>query len=170
MSFSWEPFGRTRRLAESQERADAAPRKARPAARRATPPGPQLVPVPAPSPAALRREPAQRLVVITCMDARIDPLAILGLGLGDANVLRNGGATVSDDVLRSLRVSHQLLGTRRAVLIGHTDCAGHPSDEAAEAGVRDGLRRIRGSSAVPDSFVIEGLMYDVRTGSLLPLT
>jgi carbonic anhydrase len=117
----------------------------------------------------LRREPARKLVVITCMDARIDPLAVLGLRVGDAHVIRNAGATISDDVLRSLRLSQSALGTRRALLIGHTDCGGHPSDEAAATAVIEGLRRIRGTGAVPDSFGLEGLMYDVRTGALLPV-
>ena len=64
---------------------------------------------------------------------------MLGLRLGDANVIRNAGATVSDDVLRSLRAAASLLGVRRAVLIGHTDCAGHDSD--ASAGDRADRRR-----------------------------
>ncbi|MDW8339346.1 MAG: carbonic anhydrase, partial [Thermoleophilia bacterium] len=57
----------------------------------------------------LPREPRRRLVVVTCMDARIDPLAIVGLELGDAHVLRNAGAVVTDDVLRSLAISHAVL-------------------------------------------------------------
>ena len=102
------------------------------------------------------------------MDARVDPLPALGLRPGDAHVIRNAGAMVSDDVLRSLRLSAGL-GTRRAVLIGHTDCRGHASDEAAAAALRDGLRRIRGSSAVPEGYALEALMYDVRTGTVSPL-
>ena len=103
------------------------------------------------------------------MDARIDPLRVLGLRVGDAHVLRNAGATVSDDVLRSLRVSQSKLGTRRAIVMGHTDCAGYASDEAAESAVRESLRRIRGSSAVPDAFGLDGLMYDVRDGTVRPV-
>jgi carbonic anhydrase len=98
------------------------------------------------------------------MDARIDPLRVLGLSLGDANVLRNAGATVSDDVLRSLHAAATLLGVRQAVLIGHTDCAGHGSDEAAAAAAADGARRIR--AAMPDGFGVEALMYDVAAGTL----
>ena len=163
MSSSWEPFGSTRRLSEDAAR-DAAESPAQE-------PGPAPEPAPSsPSPRTMRREPSRKLAVITCMDGRIDPLQILGLGLGDANVLRNAGATISDDVLRSLRVSQSQLGTRRAILIGHTNCAGYPSDEAAEEAVREGLRRIRGSSAVPDSFRVEGLMYDIAAGTLRPVT
>jgi carbonic anhydrase len=163
MSSSWEPFGSTRRQAE-----DAAREPAQPAAQE---PGAPSEPAPSsPPPSAMRRNPSRKLVVITCMDGRIDPLKILGLGLGEANVLRNAGATISDDVLRSLRVSQSQLGTRRAVLIGHTNCAGYPSDEAAEAAVSEGVRRIRDSPAVPDSFGVEGLLYDIAAGTLRPVT
>jgi carbonic anhydrase len=123
----------------------------------------------APSPAALPREPARGLIVITCMDARIDPLAVLGLRLGDAHVIRNAGATVSDDVVRSVRTSHQLLGTTRAVVMGHTDCAGHGGDAAASDAAADAARRLRALGGLPESFGIEALMYDVRTGALRPL-
>jgi carbonic anhydrase len=101
------------------------------------------------------------------MDARIDPLGVLGLSLGDANVIRNAGATVSDDVLRSLHAAQSLLGVRRAVLMGHTDCAGHGSDAAAATAMADGARRIRG--AMPDGFLVDIFMYDVATGALDPL-
>jgi carbonic anhydrase len=101
------------------------------------------------------------------MDARIDPLAVLGLSLGDANVVRNAGATVSDDVLRSLGAAVERLGVVRVVLMGHTDCAGHPSDAAAAASVADGARRLR--SHLPDGFGVEAFMYDVASGSLNPI-
>jgi hypothetical protein len=109
---SWEPFGSARRLGEqgSKPASKQPPARVAKLARR-----------------GLRKEPAKRLVVITCMDARLDPLAICGLAVGDANVIRNAGGVVSDDVLRSLRVSHAMLGTRRAMVIGHTDCAAYPS-------------------------------------------
>jgi carbonic anhydrase len=113
--------------------------------------------------------PAKQVAVVACMDARLDVHGLLGLELGDAHVIRNAGATVSDDVLRSLRMSQSKLGTRRAIVMGHTDCAGYPSDDAAESAVRDALRRIRGSSAVPDSFSLDGLLYDVRDGTVRPV-
>ena len=109
------------------------------------------------------------LVVLTCMDPRIDPLDGFGLALGDAAVLRNAGARISDDVLRSLHLSHAALGTQFAVLLGHTDCAAFASDAEAEASVRDGLQAIRGSGAVPATFRVEAQIYDVRTGALKPL-
>jgi carbonic anhydrase len=101
------------------------------------------------------------------MDARIDPLGVLGLSLGDANVIRNAGATVSDDVLRSLHAAESLLGVQRAILIGHTDCAGHGSDAAAAAAMADGARRIL--SVMPDGFAVDAFMYDVVAGALNPV-
>jgi carbonic anhydrase len=151
---TWEPFGSTRQPAEPSE----------PPA-----PGSLAEPVSAPVvvPAPASREPARRLAIVTCMDARIDPLAVLGMQVGDANVIRNAGATVSDDVLRSLHAAESLLGVVRAVLIGHTDCAGHDCDESARVSLMDGARRIHG--AMPDGFAVEALMYDVATGSLTPV-
>jgi carbonic anhydrase len=151
VSFTWEPFGPTRRMTEPADQ----PAAEAPAA------APARVSIPS------RKEPRRRLVVITCMDARIDPLAVLGLRLGDANVIRNAGATVSDDVLRSLGAAVSKLGVVRAVVMGHTDCAGHVSDQAASASVADGARRVRG--AMPDGFSVDALMYDVRTGAVNPL-
>src|SRR3954462_9529720 len=66
--------------------------------------------------------PGRRFAVVTCMDARLDPAKFLGLEEGDANVIRNAGGIVPDDTLRSLVISHQLLGTREAVVIVHTGC------------------------------------------------
>src|SRR5438270_10040780 len=66
---------------------------------------------------------ARGLAVITCMDSRIEPLAMLGLRPGDAKILRNAGARVTDDVLRTLVLAHHLLGVERAMVIAHTDCA-----------------------------------------------
>ena len=66
--------------------------------------------------------PARKLAVVACMDARLDPHRVLGLEEGDAHVIRNAGAVVSDDVIRSLVISQRLLGTREIVLIQHTDC------------------------------------------------
>src|SRR3954451_24888809 len=66
--------------------------------------------------------PRRRVTVLTCMDARIDPVAMLGLEPGDAHVLRNAGGIVTDDVLRSLLLSQRLLGTRAVMVIHHTRC------------------------------------------------
>jgi carbonic anhydrase len=155
---SWEPFGATRRMAGGDGAGAPSPEAAAPPAA-----APEAA---APPVAALPREPARGLVVITCMDARIDPLAVLGLRLGDAHVIRNAGATVSEDVLRSVHASHSKLGTSHALIMGHTDCAGHGSDAAAADAVSDAARRLRSLGALPEDFGIEALMYDVRTGKV----
>src|SRR5205085_5310288 len=66
--------------------------------------------------------PGRKLAVVTCMDARLDPARFLGLELGDAHVIRNAGRIVNDEAIRSLIISHHLLGTQEAIVVGHTDC------------------------------------------------
>src|SRR5256885_3892470 len=66
--------------------------------------------------------PSQHLAVITCMDARIDVFAVLGLHLGEAHVIRNAGGRITDDVLRSLALSVHVLGVDTAVVMQHTKC------------------------------------------------
>src|SRR3954447_4862522 len=73
---------------------------------------------PGPAPVA----PALHLAVVACMDSRLDVHGALGLRVGDAHVLRNGGGVVTDDMIRSLVISQRLLGTREIILIHHTDC------------------------------------------------
>src|SRR5688500_8015737 len=80
---------------------------------------------------ALTAAPLSRLVVIACMDARLDIEESLGLRTGDAHIIRNAGGLVTDDVIRSLIVSMELLGTVEIVLIGHTGCGLHGVDEDA---------------------------------------
>jgi len=70
----------------------------------------------------VRRVPARAISIITCMDARIDLHAALGLAEGDAHILRNAGGVVTSDVIRSLAISQRLLGTREVMLVHHTDC------------------------------------------------
>src|SRR5258708_5429203 len=70
----------------------------------------------------LAMPPRRRFAVVTCMDARLDPAKFLGLDEGDAHVIRNAGGLVTDDALRSLAISHWLLGTQEAIVISHTDC------------------------------------------------
>jgi carbonic anhydrase len=130
--------------------------------------------------------PGRKFAVVTCMDARLDPAKFLGLDLGDAHVIRNAGGVVSDDALRSLVISHHLLGTQEAVVIGHTDCgmltftndvlhsklgpdAGEidflPFPDTA-ARVRESVAAIRESPLLPDSFGATGFVYDVGSGRL----
>src|SRR5205823_13815368 len=66
--------------------------------------------------------PARHVAVLTCMDARLHPARFLGLEIGDAHVIRNAGGRASDDAIRSLAISQQLLGTNAVVVIHHTDC------------------------------------------------
>jgi carbonic anhydrase len=148
MGFSWEPFGRTER--EEPETPPTTPAPPPDAAPRA--------------PRALSREPARGLAILTCMDCRIDPLQALGLSLGDAVVLRNAGAQVSDDVLRSLEVAHEALGVRTVHVIGHTDCAAHGGDaEAAATEAENGAERIR--AVIPSLRAGAGLL-DLGTGTV----
>src|SRR6476620_10536522 len=66
--------------------------------------------------------PAKGVVVLACMDARLNPYGILGLNEGDAHVIRNAGGVVTEDEIRSLTISQRLPGTREIILIHHTDC------------------------------------------------
>ncbi len=74
------------------------------------------------TPRQLPASPALRVAILTCMDARMDPAAFLGLREGDAHVVRNAGGRASDDAIRSLVLSHKLLGTDEWLVIHHTDC------------------------------------------------
>ena len=144
MGFSWEPFGR----AAGDEPA--------------TPPAtPDAAP---PAPPAMSNKPARGLAVLMCMDCRIDPLQALGLALGDAVVLRNAGAQVSEDVLRSLQLAHDALGVRTVHVIGHTDCAAHGGDaDAAATEAENGAERIR--AVIPGLRAGSGLL-DLGTGAV----
>ena len=66
--------------------------------------------------------PARRFAILTCMDARLDPAKYAGLAEGDAHVIRNAGGRATDDAIRSLVISHKLLGTNEWFVIHHTDC------------------------------------------------
>ncbi len=130
--------------------------------------------------------PGRRLAVVTCMDARLDPARFLGLEEGDAHVIRNAGGLVNDETIRSLVISHHLLGTEQAVVIGHRDCGMltftnadlhaklGPESESVDfqpfpdvaARVRQSVETIRSSPLLPDSFDATGFVYDVATGRI----
>ena len=133
--------------------------------------------------------PSQQLAVVACMDARLDVYGILGLGAGEAHVIRNAGGVVTDDEIRSLAISQRLLGTREIVLIHHTDCGmltftddafkqsiqdetGIKPEWAAESftdldvDVRQSIARIKASPFVPHRDAIRGFVFDVATGLL----
>lgn len=141
------------------------------------------------TPAGLDARPSGRLAVVACMDARLDLLAALGLRPGEAHILRNAGAVVTDDVLRSLVVSQRLLGTTSIAVVAHTDCGmtsfrdeDLASEIAAETGrrppfafgaFRDIPEEVRRSVAtlvscpfLPRRDDITGYVFDVATGRL----
>ena len=134
--------------------------------------------------------PVRRLAVLTCMDAREHPEAFLGLQVGDAHMIRNAGGRASDDALRSLVISTQLLGTTEIVVIHHTDCGMQtfsnddlkaklrvelgadasaidflPFSNLAQS-VRDDVKAILSSPLLAPGIAVSGLVYDVHTGQL----
>jgi carbonic anhydrase len=141
----------------------------------------------------LPASPRKKVVVVACMDTRLDPYAVLGLRAGDAHILRNAGGVVTDDVIRSLAISQRLLGTEEIVLIHHTGCgmltftddafkrsihhdvgvvpewdAGAFTD--LDEAVRRSIARITASPFVPHTDHVRGFVYDVATGRLREVT
>ena len=144
--------------------------------------------------AARTRDPVQKLAVLSCMDARVDVSALLGLRPGDAHVIRNAGGRVTDDARRALAVS-QAIGTREVMVIHHTDCAmGRFSQSelaekiAAESGYRyddklavfvdpiaaiaEDVGRLRLDIHLPHRDKIRGFIYDLDANTLseVPVT
>lgn len=138
--------------------------------------------------------PGRHVAVVVCMDARLDPARFLGLEEGDAHVIRNAGGRASEDAIRSLAISQQLLGTNEVVVIHHTDCgmltfsnedlrkklkqelnadAEHidflPFKDLAQS-VRDDVATIKNSPVLLKNIEVSGFIYDVRSGRLLPVT
>ena len=133
--------------------------------------------------------PSKHVAVVACMDARLDVYRILGLGDGEAHVIRNAGGVVTDDEIRSLAISQRLLGTKEIILIHHTDCGmltftddGFKASIQDETGleptwsaevfgdldtdVRQSVKRIRASPFVPHTDQVRGFVFDVATGKL----
>ena len=131
--------------------------------------------------------PARHVTIVTCMDSRIDIFRIFGLDSGEAHILRNAGGLVTDDMLRSLVLSQRVLQTREIVLMHHTNCGLHKTDEAAlraaiavDAGheppyafgaftdldeaVRNAIRRVREHPYLPHRDRVRGFVYEVETG------
>ncbi len=140
-------------------------------------------------PAQLDVRPRRRLAIVTCMDARIDLFAALGLRDGDAHVLRNAGGVITDDVVRSLAVSQRRLETRAVMLIHHTDCGMQSltdddfraelqqatgvapafaieSFTDLEADVRQSILRVRRSPFLLHRDLVRGFVYDIDTHRL----
>lgn len=133
--------------------------------------------------------PAKKLVVVSCMDARIDVHQVLGLREGDAHVLRNAGGVVTDDTIRSIAISQRELGTEEVLLMHHTRCGllGLDDNAFAEAleqetgvappwgaggfddiedDVRASIDRIKDSPFIPRKDGVRGFVYDVESGRL----
>jgi carbonic anhydrase len=135
---------------------------------------------------------ARRLAVVTCIDTRLDPLPVLGLRPGDAKIIRNAGARVTDDVIRSLALATALLGVERIAVIAHTDCAlAKAGDDELRASVAQAsggdtagwqplavgdqraalladVGSIRQHPLIPRTVAVQGFVYDVTTGALCP--
>ena len=144
--------------------------------------------------AQLDKHPAKRLVVLTCMDCRVQVEEILGLKVGDAHILRNEGGIATDDVIRSLILSCRFVGTREIFVINHTGCTllGLYDDQLRkelamemgrdtagleffgfrdlESNVKRQVQKIRGSLFLPQDITVHGLIYDVKTGCLQKVT
>jgi carbonic anhydrase len=141
----------------------------------------------------LEMPPAKKVAVLACMDARLIPTRVLGLNEGEAHVIRNAGGVVTDDAIRSLAISQNLLGTEEIILIHHTDCgmltftddelAGKLEEETGqrpewtahafsdlEKDVRDSIELIKASPFIPRKDAVRGFVYEVESGKLREVT
>ena len=139
--------------------------------------------------ASLPVQPSKQTAIVACMDSRLDIFRLLGMGNGEAHVIRNAGGVVTDDMIRSLSISQRLLGTTEIILIHHTDCGLQKTTEdefkgAVEADtgirppwaveaftdaagdVRQSIGRIRASPFIPHKDAVRGFVFDVDTGRL----
>ena len=139
----------------------------------------------------LAMPPGKKLAVLACMDARLDVAQILGLKPGDAHVIRNAGGIATEDAIRSLIISHSLLGTQEFIVINHTDCGmltfkDHDLMERLkretgamsvvpsafhtftnlDQNVREQVMKLRAHPWLPKQIPIRGFIYDVKTGKL----
>jgi carbonic anhydrase len=135
--------------------------------------------------------PARKLAVVACMDARLMVDQILGLQTGDAHMIRNAGGIVTEDALRSLLLSHHLLGTQEFMIINHTDCGMltfkdedvraqlHQLTGTAtvapvhfhafsnvEENIRQQIQKVTSHPWIPKQIPVRGFVYDVKTGRL----
>lgn len=134
--------------------------------------------------------PKTKVAIVTCMDSRLHVAQALGLALGDAHILRNAGGRVTDDMIRSLVISQQQLGTREIVVLHHTDCGAQTftnpefheqlqhdlgvdvSDKDflpftdIEESVREDMQLLKDSPLIPEDVIINGAVYDVDTGRM----
>jgi len=133
------------------------------------------------------------LAIVTCMDSRINPLSVVGMRSGDAKILRNAGARVTDDVLRTLVLATYLLGVERILIMPHTNCRMAEVDEAEihheidtkygidtseiefktvadqQQALIDDVQKIRSYHLLNTGVVVGGAIYDVATGKITPV-
>jgi len=139
----------------------------------------------------LTMPPARKLAIVACMDARLTIEPMLGLKTGDAHIIRNAGGVVTEDVVRSLIISQQLLGTQEVMIINHTDCGMLTFEDAAlrtrllnatgklavaparfyafndvEQNVQEQVRKVRSHPWIPQEVTVRGFVYDVKSGRL----
>lgn len=136
-------------------------------------------------------KPKTRVAIVTCMDSRLHVAQALGLALGDAHILRNAGGRVTDDMIRSLVISQQQMGTREIVVLHHTDCGAQTFNnedfqehlkcelgvdvsgqdflpfQDVEESVREDIKLLRECPLIPDNVIISGAVYDVDTGRMI---
>ncbi len=135
----------------------------------------------------LEVQPKRHLTVVTCMDSRMDIFKLLGLGNGEAHIIRNAGGVITDDVIRSLCLSQRYLGTREIILLHHTDCGlqlvtedSFKAELEAELGIKpwwavesftdpyadvlQSMHRLHQTPFVKYKQDIRGFVYDVNTG------
>jgi carbonic anhydrase len=135
--------------------------------------------------------PAKKLAIVACMDARLMPTEALGLKTGDAHIIRNAGGIVTEDALRSLLISHYLLGTQEFAIINHTGCgmltfkdedlrnslqektgtaaiapAHFHNFSDLEENVRHQIQKVKSHPWSPKDVPVRGFIYDVETGKL----
>ncbi|CAB4341830.1 MAG: carbonic anhydrase [Actinobacteria bacterium] len=133
------------------------------------------------------------LAIVTCMDSRINPLSVLGMRSGDAKILRNAGARVTDDVLRTLVLATYLLGVKRILVMPHTNCRMAQVDEAEihreidtkygidtselefktvadqRASLVEDVNMVRNYRLLNTGVSVGGAIYDVATGKITPI-
>ena len=133
-------------------------------------------------------KPKTRVAIVTCMDSRLHVAQALGLALGDAHIVRNAGGRVTEDMIRSLVISQQQMGTREIVVLHHTDCGAQTFENEGfrqhlkkelgvdvgdrdflpfqdiEESVREDMKLLKDSPLIPEDVIISGAVYDVDTG------
>lgn len=127
---------------------------------------------------SLPMPPGRKFAILTCMDARLDPAKYAGLSEGDAHVIRNAGGRASDDAIRSLVISHKLLGTNQWFVIHHTDCgmetftndiiSGLLKEDLETATVdENGWRNVKNGGGSPEAKFINWLTVENQEASVL---